>query len=202
MNVLGGLRFAAVAAAGLVLAGCGQVTPPDTGGLRPTPPVAASPPAIPSSPSPAASPSPSPLPSPSPQPSPATAGHRIVISLGTQHLWAYDGDVLVLDTIVATGRPELPTVTGSFKILVKYSPYEFISPWPPGSPYWYAPAWSSYAMEFESSGFFIHDAPWRSVWGPGANITAGSHGCVNVPIQPMARLYEWARVGDQVNVWP
>lgn len=125
-----------------------------------------------------------------------------MISLGSQHLWAYDGDAVVVDTIVATGRPELPTVTGTFRILAKYSPYEFISPWPRGSPYWYAPVWSTYAMEFESSGFFIHDAPWRSVWGPGANVTAGSHGCVNVPIAPMARLYAWARVGDAVVVEP
>ena len=123
-----------------------------------------------------------------------------MISLGKQRLMAYDGEVLVVDTIVATGRPELPTVTGAFKILAKYSPYEFVSPWPPGSPYWYAPAWSSYAMEFEPSGYFIHDAPWRTVWGPGADVSAGSHGCVNVPLQPMTRLYAWARVGDLVVV--
>ena len=125
-----------------------------------------------------------------------------MIDLSDQHLWAYDGEVKVVDTIVATGRPELPTITGTFSILVKYSPYEFISPWPPGSPWWYEPSWTNWAMEFESSGFFIHDAPWRTVWGPGANVKDGSHGCVNVPLAPMETLYRWARVGDLVVVQP
>jgi len=194
-----------IAMAFTLTAACGRVTPPLTGGGSPAPGASSPTPAVASptpTPSPQASPTPLATPSPKPTPTPAAGKHRVVISLARQHLWAYAGDVLVLDTIVATGRPELPTVTGTFRIMVKYAPYEFISPWPPGSPYWYAPAWSSYAMEFESSGYFIHDAPWRSVWGPGANVTAGSHGCVNVPLAPMTRLYSWARVGDAVVIEP
>lgn len=136
---------------------------------------------------------------PKPPGDPGT-GRRVVISIDQQHLWALDGDRTVVDTVIATGRPELTTVTGSFKILGKYSPYLFVSPWPKSSPYWYPPSWTSYAMEFESSGYFIHDAPWRTDWGPGANLQAGSHGCVNVPLEAMRALYEWARNGDLVIV--
>ena len=202
-----GLIAAVLAGLGFGLLQVRDVLAPGGGNL---PPVTVVSPSPSPSPSPSASPSPSPRPSPtarpSPRPSPPApppAGtHRIVIDLSDQHLWAYDGSRLLLDTVVATGRPELPTVQGTFHILGKYSPYQFVSPWPYGSPYWYAPAWSQYAMEFEASGFFIHDASWRTVWGPGADQVAGSHGCVNVPLKPMTTLYGWARVGDTVVVQP
>ncbi len=70
---------------------------------------------------------------------------------------------------MTTGNPQLPTVLGHFKIFAKFSPFTFISADPPGSPDWYAPSPVSYAMEFQSAGYFIHDAPWRSVYGPGSN---------------------------------
>ena len=55
---------------------------------------------------------------------------------------------MFLDTDVTTGRPELPTPAGDYHIFAKYSPYQFISPWPYGSPFWYPSAWVKYAMEF------------------------------------------------------
>lgn len=138
-----------------------------------------------------------------PQPPAGTgAGRRIVVSLAQQHLWGMDGDDTIVETVIASGRPDLATVTGRFTILGKFSPYLFRSPWPPGSQYWYLDSWTSYAMEFESTGFFIHDAPWRTEWGPGANLEAGTHGCVNVPIDAMTTLYRWAQVGDVVVVVP
>jgi hypothetical protein len=138
-----------------------------------------------------------PLPPPPPPPKPK---HKIVVSLSSQHLWAYDGDNLLLDTVVTTGRPALPTPPGDYHIFYKASPYEMISPWPPGSPYYYPPSWMSYAMEFLQGGYFLHDAPWRSDYGPGTNIWDGTHGCVNIPLSPMATLYNWAQIGDEVVV--
>ena len=38
------------------------------------------------------------------------------------------------DTDIATGRPALPTPLGTTHVMAKYSPYEMVSPWPPGSP--------------------------------------------------------------------
>jgi len=137
---------------------------------------------------------------PPPAPPKAPAGHRIVVSLAQQHLWAYDGDTLFLETDITTGRPELPTPPGLYAIFAKYTPYQFVSPWPPWSPYWYASAWVSYAMEFIEGGYFLHDAPWRSWYGPGSNYGDGTHGCVNIPIDPMTALYQWAQIGDKVVV--
>lgn len=142
---------------------------------------------------------PPPPPAPAPPPK-AAGGHRIVVSIAQQHLWAYDGDALFLETDITTGRPELPTPPGLYAIFAKYTPYQFISPWPYGSPYWYASAWVSYAMEFIEGGYFLHDAPWRSWYGPGSNYGDGTHGCVNIPIDPMTALYQWAQIGDKVVV--
>jgi lipoprotein-anchoring transpeptidase ErfK/SrfK len=72
-----------------------------------------------------------------------------------------------------------------------------------GNPYpWYGCVDMSYAMEFESSGFFIHDAPWRSRYGPGTNNDNGTHGCVNVPrsANQMDFLYGWTPMGTTVIV--
>jgi len=128
------------------------------------------------------------------------ADREILVSISKQHLWAYDHRRLVVDAVVVTGRPELPTPTGTFRVFAKRSPYRFVSPWPKGSPYYYDPLWSNYAMEFADGGYFIHDAPWRTDWGPGADQRDGSHGCVNVQSGPMSTLYAWARLGDLVIV--
>ena len=140
------------------------------------------------------------VPTPTPVPTPGAQGKLIVVSLATQSLTAYENGKVVATTVVATGRPALPTLTGTFHIKAKYTPYQFVSPWPRSSPYWYASAWAKYAMLYDDGGYFIHDAPWRSVWGPGANQTNGTHGCVNVPLSTMTFLYQWASVGTTVIV--
>jgi len=137
---------------------------------------------------------------PTPAPTPGAQGKVIVVSLATQSLTGYENDKVVATTVVATGRPALPTLTGTFHIKAKYTPYQFISPWPKSSPYWYASAWVKYAMLYEDGGYFIHDAPWRTVYGPGANLTNGTHGCVNVPLSTMSFLDKWASVGTTVIV--
>lgn len=129
---------------------------------------------------------------------PSTAGKIIDVNLSTQRLNAYQDGRLIVSTVVTTGQPALPTPPGSYSIMAKYSPYRMISPWPYGSAYYYAPADMSFAMLFRGGGYFIHDAPWRSVWGsPGYS---GSHGCVNVPYGPMSTLFGFAEIGTPVTV--
>jgi lipoprotein-anchoring transpeptidase ErfK/SrfK len=136
-------------------------------------------------------------------------GRRIIVSLSQETLYAYDGTRQVLRTFVTTGNPSLPTPVGSYTILARYSPFEFISPWPEGSAYWYPPSWTSYAMLFRGDGYFLHDAPWRSVFGPGTNGPGqpgtnygGTHGCVNIPPGPMLALWNFSSIGTPVDVVP
>ena len=55
-------------------------------------------------------------------------------------------------------------------------------------------------MLFADDGYFLHDSPHRTVYGPGANLTNGTHGCVNIPIAAMSQLYRWASVGTTVVI--
>ncbi|MDP9325331.1 MAG: L,D-transpeptidase [Candidatus Dormibacteraeota bacterium] len=128
------------------------------------------------------------------------AGKVIVVSIQRQELVALENGAVKVDTLVTTGRPALPTITGVYHIFRKESPYQMRSDWPRGSPYYFDPVWMSWAMEWESSGYFIHDAPWRSRYGPGTNNDNGTHGCINVPHDPMSVLYSWAEIGTTVVV--
>ncbi len=133
---------------------------------------------------------------------------RIVISLNQQKLWAYDGDKLDLQTLVTTGNPALPTPEGTFQILTKQKNFTFHSPWPKGHKFWYPDSATSFAMMFDDGGYFIHDAPWRHQFGPGTNLKpgqpgeegAGTHGCVNVPLDAQTKLFAWTEYGTPVIV--
>jgi len=139
----------------------------------------------------------------------ASVGKRITISLSRERLRAWDGNRVVLSTPVTTGDASLPTPTGTFRVFERRSPYTFISPWPQGSPYYYPPSEVSFALEFRAGGYFIHDAPWRTVYGKGSNSGSqpgtnygGTHGCVNVPYKAMQFLYSWAPLGTPVHIVP
>ncbi|MGI8607941.1 MAG: L,D-transpeptidase [Candidatus Dormibacteria bacterium] len=127
-------------------------------------------------------------------------GRVIVVSTDQERLVALQDGVVVLNTLATTGRPSLPTVTGTFHIFFKSSPYHMCTPpqWR-GTQYDYGCVDEQWAMEFESSGYFIHDAYWRHQFGPGTDTqSGGTHGCVNLPNGSMQWLYNWAPIGTTV----
>lgn len=129
-------------------------------------------------------------------PAPLATGYVILVSLSAQQLWAYQNGAYVFTNLVETGRPELPTPSGTFHIFYRqcsdlrwtanagptsqHNPgcqhngdgYQmvFTSPWPPGSPYYYYPTHINYGAEFVSGGYYLHDAWWHVKFGPGANV--------------------------------
>jgi lipoprotein-anchoring transpeptidase ErfK/SrfK len=135
---------------------------------------------------------------------PVGSGKVITISLSLQEMVFYQDGCVVKATAVSTGRPQLRTPTGSFRIFNKQSPFQFISPWPKSSPFYYFPSWVSWVMEFAGGGYFIHDAPWESPgdYGPGSedNPSAASHGCVHVPTPVMQWAYLWTPNGTPVVI--
>lgn len=140
---------------------------------------------------------------------PASTGKTIVVSLSQQWLYAYKDGELVFDHAVETGRPELPTPTGSFTVMDKVRDVMFTSPWPQGSPYYYEPTPVNYGLLFKEGGFFLHDATWHVEFGPGSNVPhqladgsweTGSHGCVGMSLADAERLYGWAPVGTPVVI--
>ena len=162
-------------------------------------------------------PVPAPAPRPEPKvpqvvgvaPEPNPTGKHIILSLSKQWFFAYEEGELLLNGPVTTGRPELLTPMGKFRILSKHAPYTFVSPWGPGSPFWYETATSSYALRITDNGVFFHDAPWRPFNGPGTNVPhvdpdgvwrTGSHGCINMRLADAAWTHRWAPLGMPVDI--
>ncbi|HVH64669.1 MAG TPA: L,D-transpeptidase [Candidatus Acidoferrum sp.] len=132
----------------------------------------------------------------------------LTISLSEQVLRAYTHGQEIFWTYVTTGRPGLETDPGSFKVYWKVTPWTMHSPWPKGSPYWYPDSKVQMVMWF-NGGDGIHDAYWRSRYGPGTNVPHydptgednGTHGCVNVPYHNMVWLWNWTPTGTPVIVY-
>jgi hypothetical protein len=136
-------------------------------------------------------------------------GKAIVVSLREQVARLYDNGQLVMWTYVTTGRPKRPTPPGLWHVLDRQQNVTFVSSDPPGSPLWYAPTTVRFALLFHEGGFFLHDAWWRSTFGPGTNLphddpgadNDGSHGCINTPLQPMGLIFDWATLGTPIVVY-
>ena len=132
----------------------------------------------------------------------------LTISLSEQVIRAYEHGNQVFWSYVTTGRPGLETDPGSFKVYWKVAPWTMHSPWPKGSPYWYPDSKVKMVMWF-NGGDGIHDASWRSRYGPGTNgphydptgEDTGTHGCVNVPYSNMVWLWNWTPTNTPVIVY-
>ncbi|MFI5271950.1 MAG: L,D-transpeptidase family protein [Ktedonobacterales bacterium] len=141
-------------------------------------------------------------------PGPSSAGQYILVSLSHQWLWAYQNGKVVMNTPVTTGRPGLDTPTGVFSVLERDFGITMVSPWPPGSPNYYYPTFIHYAMLFDYGGYFLHDAWWKSDFGPGTNVPHyvngvfedGSHGCIEMPKSAAYWMIGWVGVGARVVV--
>ena len=126
------------------------------------------------------------------------AGEReIIVTLGGQRLWAYEGDTSVLATWVSTGTaetPEVATPVGQWRILVKHLS-ETMEGVANGEPYRVEDV--PYVMYFTDEGHALHGTYWHSNFG-----MPMSHGCVNLPMDVAEWMYRWAPEGTAVTVIP
>ncbi len=111
----------------------------------------------------------------------------IDVDLTRQLLVAYEGDTVVRTTLVSTGLPGTPTVTGQFNIYVKY-PAQLMY-----GPGYYLPD-VPWVMYFYND-YGLHGTYWHNNFGHPM-----SHGCVNLPTPEAAWLYNWASIGTLVNI--
>ncbi len=143
---------------------------------------------------------------------PAEGAKRIVVSLGQQTIWVYEGDDLVLTSPVSTGLAPNETSSGNFRVRIKkpiedmrgatnekgevvwvVGDHERKEP-PPGSiPYGVenVPNVLYFSLDAEA----LHGAYWHNNFG-----NPMSHGCVNLPLDVAAFLYSWAPLGTPVIV--
>jgi len=125
-----------------------------------------------------------------PNPPLASSGNGarwIDVDLTNQRVYAYEGDVVVNSFIVSTGTWMTPTVTGEYKVYVKYRSASM------SGPGYYLPD-VPYIMYFYK-GYGLHGTYWHSNFG-----TPMSHGCVNLRTDEAGWLFNWASIGTVVNV--
>lgn len=103
----------------------------------------------------------------------------IEIDLSTQTLIAWEGEVQVFQTIVATGSSWTPTPTGRFRIFHKLLSQTMRGPG-------YVQPNVPYVMYFYGA-YSIHGAYWHNDFG-----RPRSHGCVNLTIPDSKWLFDWA----------
>ena len=124
---------------------------------------------------------------------PAPSGGRaVVISLSQQALWAYEDGAVVRSTFVSTGTAATPTPQGFFNVINKI-PIEDMEGTIGGEYYFVADVPN--VMYFDNDGNAIHGAYWHNNFG-----VPMSHGCVNLPLDVAAWLFEWAPMGMPVQV--
>ena len=124
----------------------------------------------------------------------AKAQKAIVVSISQQMLWAYKGDKVVLNSYVSTGRAGFDTPVGSFAVLTKLPSQTMEGVI--GGEYYNVPD-VPWVLYFTNRGHALHGTYWHSNFG-----MPMSHGCVNLPLDVAAWLYDWAPVGTPVLIVP
>jgi lipoprotein-anchoring transpeptidase ErfK/SrfK len=111
----------------------------------------------------------------------------IDVNLSTQRLYAYDGHDLIKTFVVSTGLPGTPTVTGRFRVYIKYTSTLMAGPG------YYLPnvPWTMYFY----NGYGIHGTYWHNNFG-----VPMSHGCVNMRNEDAEWLFYFSRIGTLINI--
>lgn len=116
---------------------------------------------------------------------------RIEVDLSKQHLYAFEGDKLVYDFPISSGK-WAPTPTGTFKIWVKLR-YTRMTGGDTAAGTFYDLPNVPYVMFYyndevaQARGFSLHGAYWHNNFGHPM-----SHGCVNIKPMDAEKLYFWA----------
>lgn len=116
----------------------------------------------------------------------------IVVSISQQRMWAYEGDVPVISSLVSTGKPGFDTPTGTFTIIVKKE-IEDMEGLIGGE--YYNVTDVPDVMYFTDVGHAFHGTYWHNNFG-----AVMSHGCVNLPLDVAAFLYDWTPMGTPVQI--
>jgi hypothetical protein len=129
-------------------------------------------------------------------PGPQQGGYKeIVVSISAEAMWAYEDGDLVISSLVSTGIGDVPeTVTplGDWSIWEKLDSQTMegtIS-----GEYYRVPD-VPYVMYFDDRGDALHGTYWHNNFG-----NPMSHGCVNLPMDVAAFLYDWADIGTAVTI--
>ena len=124
------------------------------------------------------------------------------VDLSGQHMWFIVDGVVALETDVVTGvpTPARETPSGVYSILDKELNSTLVGEIDPatGQPEYRTPV--AYWMRVTWSGIGFHDATWQPAFGSLYASGAGSHGCINMPLDQAGALYNMLPVGTPVII--
>ena len=116
----------------------------------------------------------------------------VIVDISDQKLELYENNEVTFTSDVVTGRPHHETDMGIESVLYKQRNRTLR-----GRGY---ASFVRYWMKINGNAEGLHDASWRSEFGGDIYETNGSHGCVNLPTDSAAFLYDKLSVGDRVIV--
>ena len=115
----------------------------------------------------------------------------IEVDLSEQHMYYYQNGSMIFDSDFVSGNmsyDDRQTHAGIFTMYYKKSPDVLRGSQKADGTYEYEEK-VEYWMPFDG-GIGFHDAPWRDEFGGDIYLTSGSHGCINLPPDNAAELYE------------
>jgi hypothetical protein len=128
-------------------------------------------------------------------------GTYVEADLSNQHVYYYENGQLILDTPCVSGTKydsSRHTVLGLYSIYYKQRNRTLRGPMVNGVPSY--TSFVNFWMPFYK-GYGLHDASWRGSFGGTIYYSSGSHGCINLPYNAAATLYEHTEVGTPVIVF-
>lgn len=115
----------------------------------------------------------------------------IEVDMGKQHLYFYVDGKLTLDGDIVTGNMAKRWGTPEGIYYVYYKARDIVlrgADYASPVKYWMAAV----------RGIGLHDASWRRSFGADIYKTDGSHGCINMPLDVVSKMYEMTEIGVPV----
>ena len=121
---------------------------------------------------------------------------RIEVTINEQRMDYYEDEVLILSSPIVSGNGEITdeTIHGKYEVRrMSTDTYLMGRDYLEHVDYW---------MGFDESGrvYGLHDASWRDEFGGDIWLYDPSRGCVNMPTDKIAILFEYAQLGTEVYV--
>lgn len=124
------------------------------------------------------------------------AAQKVIVSIAAQHLWMCAHHRLVRQTPVTTGMAGRWTNTPTGNYWIQGRDRDTTLTLNTGATYAV-----KYWIPFDAPLFGFHDSSWQHFpYGSPKYKTAGSHGCVHMPLRAIAFLYRWVARPTAVHI--
>ena len=126
----------------------------------------------------------------------------VEVDLSRQYLWVYKGGQLQYESYLVSGLMDKAHYTpeGIYPLLNREKNATLKGEKLPNGKYTYESK-VAYWMPFTYEGHGMHDASWRGYFGSEEYIWNGSHGCINLPTESAAAIFDMVVPGMPVVIY-